>query len=87
MCYISPMRKNYVHARIDAEEAALLKELKKATGETESALLKKGLRLVYQQQVKKAKSALDLVKHSVGKFRSGIGDLSYNKKHLEGFGK
>ena len=79
--------KNYVHARIDREEAALLKELKKATGQTESALVKKGLKLVYQQEVSQVKSALDLARGSAGKFRGGPRDLSTNKKYFEGFGQ
>jgi hypothetical protein len=79
--------KNYVHARLDPEEQALLKELVKTTGETISALVKKGLRLVYQQEVRSAKSALDVAGKLVGSISSGIGDLSTNQKHLEGFGR
>lgn len=79
--------KNYIHARLDHEEQTLLKELVKATGETISALVKKGLRLVYQKEVKPAKNALEAAGDAVGCFASGIGDLSTNKKHMEGFGE
>ncbi len=79
--------KNYIHARLDREEATLLKQLVKATGETVSALVKKGLRLVYQKEVQSTKSALDVAGDAVGCFASGVGDLSTNKKHMEGFGE
>lgn len=79
--------KNYIHARLDREEQALLKELLKATGETISALVKKGLRLVYQKEMKPAKNALEAAGKYVGCISSGIGDLSYNKKHMSGYGK
>lgn len=79
--------KNYVHARIDKEETSILRELKKATGESESALVKKGLRLVYEKEIKGAKTALDVAGESVGKFSSRFTDLSTNKKHMEGYGK
>lgn len=79
--------KNYVHARLGAEDRAILKELKKVTGQTESALVKEGLLLVYQKKVKKPISALELAGDAVGCIASGIPDLSTNKKHFEGFGE
>lgn len=79
--------KNYVHARLDREEQILLKELIKTTGETITALVKKGLRLLYQKEVKPTKNALEAAGDAVGCFDSGIGDLSTNKKHMEGFGE
>ncbi len=79
--------KNYIHARLGPEERVLLKKLKKATGESESALVKKGLRLVYKEEVQGIKNALEVAGDLVGCVSSGIGDLSTNKKHLEGFGK
>jgi hypothetical protein len=77
--------KAYVHARLNKEERAVLEQLKKATGDSESDLLRRGLRLLLQEQ-RPARSALDLAGASVGKFRKGPNDLSTNKKHLEGFG-
>ena len=83
--------KNYVHARLNPEEQRVLKELKKKTGETESSLVKRGLTLVYQKEVKKVQSALELAGDSVGKFSiKGFTDISRNhKKYLEkwGYGK
>jgi len=79
--------KNYIHARLDREEQLLLKELIKATGETITALVKKGLRLVHQKEVKSSKSALDIAGDLVGCVSSGISDLSTNPKHMEGFGR
>lgn len=79
--------KNYVHARLGPEERVILKELRETTGAGESALVKRGLRFIYEQEVRKAKSALDVAGKSVGKFRSRIGDLSVNKKHLQGYGR
>lgn len=79
--------KDYVHARLGEEDKAILKELKKATGENESALVKKGLRLVYQQEVKGAKNALELAGDAVGCLKGGPPDLSTNKKHMEGYGE
>ena len=79
--------KDYIHARIGHEERMFLKELREVTGENESSLIKKGLRLVYQREVKEKKSALELAKGVVGCFASGLRDLSTNKKHLEGYGR
>lgn len=79
--------KDYIHARLGPEDRALLGKLKKATGEGESSLVRKGLRLVYQQEVKGVRSALEVAGKSVGKFKGGPKDLSFHKKHLEGFGQ
>ena len=78
--------KNYVHARLDREARAQLDELKKATGETESALVKRGLRLVHEQ-VRPRRSALEVAGRLVGKYSGGPKDLSTNKKHLDDFGR
>jgi predicted DNA-binding protein len=78
--------KKYVHARLDPETRARLDELTKATGETESALVKKGLRLVHEQ-LRSRQSALDLAADLVGKYRGRIKDLSTNKKHLDDLGR
>ena len=78
--------KSYIHARLAKEDSALLEELKKATGESESQLVRRGLRLV-RAAVAGRRSALDLAGDSVGKFKKAPKDLSTNKKHLEGFGQ
>jgi Arc/MetJ-type ribon-helix-helix transcriptional regulator len=78
--------KNYVHARLTDEDKAVLEELRKVTGEAESELVRKGLRLVLKE-IGRRPSALELAGDSVGKFRKGPRDLARNKKHLEGFGR
>lgn len=78
--------KTYIHARLTAEDRAVLKALREATGEGESALVRKGLRLILKEVGRKP-SALELAGSSVGKFRKGPRDLARNKKHLEGFGR
>jgi hypothetical protein len=78
--------KTYVHARLTAEDRFLLDALKKATGDAESELVRRGLRLVLKE-LEGEPSALDLAGKSVGKFRKGPQDLSRNKKHLDGFGE
>jgi hypothetical protein len=60
--------------------------LRAATGEGESELIRRGLRLVLKELGRSA-SALDLAGGSVGKFRKGLKDLARNKTHLSGFGK
>jgi len=79
------MVKAYVHARLGREDAALLAELKRATGESESQLVRRGLRLVRERVTRR--SALDLAGKSAGKFKGGPKDLSTNRRHLDGFGR
>jgi hypothetical protein len=76
----------YVHARLSEEERAMLEELKKATGHTESELLRRGLRTIFKEHPR-THSALHRAGESVGKFKGGPKDLSLNKKHLKGFGE
>lgn len=78
--------KKYVHARLGKEDRALLEELKRATGHSESELLRRGLRLV-QRELEQQESALHRAGASVGKFAGGPRDLSSNKTHLEEFGR
>ena len=78
--------KSYVHARLGDHERTMLERLKKATGESESAIIRRGLRLV-SKELGDAKSALALAGRSVGKFRKAPRDLSTNPRHLDEFGK
>jgi hypothetical protein len=78
--------KTYIHARLTDEDRSVLKKLREATGEGESSLVRKGLRLVLKEVGRKP-SALELAGDSVGKFRKGPRDLARNKKHLAGFGR
>jgi Arc/MetJ-type ribon-helix-helix transcriptional regulator len=85
MCYTLPV-KTYIHARLTPKERALLEELKKTTGHSESELVRQGLRLIWHE-VRPKRSALELAGDSAGKFKKAPSDLATNKKHLEGFGK
>jgi Arc/MetJ-type ribon-helix-helix transcriptional regulator len=78
--------KTYIHARLTREDRAILEDLKKTTGRSESELVRRGLRLALEQLARK-RSALELAGSSVGKFKKGRRDLAANKKHLEGFGR
>ena len=77
--------KTYIHAQLNEEDRTILRDLKHATGRSESELVRHGLRLVLEE-VRPKKSALELAATSAGKFKKGPRDLSTNKKHLEGFG-
>lgn len=78
--------KTYIHARLDPKERAALEELKNKTGQSESAIVRRGLQLVAQEEQRR-ESALDRAGTSVGRFKSGPRDLSSNPKHLDGFGR
>ena len=76
----------YIHARLSKEDRAVLKELKKATGKSESELVRHGLRRILAD-VGATRSALDAAGKSVGKLKNGPADLSTNPKHLGEFGR
>jgi hypothetical protein len=78
--------KRYVHARLREADRNLLERLKRATGRTESEILRRGLQLVATEEACQP-SALKIAGRSVGRFRKGPADLSTNDRHLEGFGK
>ena len=78
--------KAYIHARLSREDQTLLDELKMATGDSESELVRRGLRLV-RETVGSGPSALELAGPSAGKFARGPKTLSSDRKHLEGFGE
>jgi hypothetical protein len=78
--------KTYVHARLGKPERLLLRELREATGESESEIVRRGLRLM-AQKVGGVRSALDVAGDSVGKIKGGPKDLSTNPRHLDGFGR
>jgi hypothetical protein len=77
--------KSYVHARLGEEERAALRELVRDTGQSESVIVRRGLRLVAAEE-RRRRSALHLAGRSVGRFKGGPRDLSSDRKHLEGFG-
>jgi hypothetical protein len=77
--------KAYVHARLSEDDRVVLERLKKASGRSESEIIRQGLRLV-ARAAERPRSALRLAGRSVGRFKNGPKDLSFNKKRLEGFG-
>ena len=78
--------KAYIHARLTRDDRAILEHLKKATGHSESELVRRGLRLV-EKELGVKPSALEVAGRSVGRFKKGPVDLARNKKHLIGFGE
>ena len=78
--------KTSVHARLGDDDRSVLEQLKRSTGRTESAILRRGLQLVAEEEGRR-RSALDLAGRSVGRFTKGPRDLSTNRKHLDGFGE
>jgi hypothetical protein len=78
--------KTYIHARLGKEDRIVLDRLKQSTGRTESEIVRRGLKLVAEEEGRR-RSALDLAGRSVGRFKKGPRDLSTNKKHLKGFGE
>jgi hypothetical protein len=78
--------KAYIHARLGEDERAALRELKQATGLTESEIVRRGLQLVAAAE-RRRRNALQLAGRSVGRFSTGPRDLSSNRKHLDGFGE
>jgi hypothetical protein len=78
--------KAYVHARLDNDDRQLLKDLKRRTGQSESELVRRGLRLV-AKETRRRLSALDVAGDIVGSVKGGPKDLSTNPKHMEGFGE
>ncbi len=74
-----------VHARLGGEERVVLEKLKRSTGRSESALVRRGLQLVAEEEGRRL-SALALAGRSVGRFKKGPADLSANRAHLKGFG-
>jgi hypothetical protein len=78
--------KAYIHARLRREDRAVLEELKRSTGHTESEIVRRGLRLVADEEGRR-RSALQIAGGSVGRFKNGPADLSIGAHHLEGFGR
>ena len=74
--------KTTVQARLDPESQQALETLTRRLGMSQSEVVRAGLRLMIQQQPAPAKPKFI----GIGKFASGVGDLSTNKKHMEGYG-
>lgn len=86
MCYSRLVPKSLIHARLTEDDRTLLEALKRATGATDSELIRRGLRLI-ERDLRAAPTALDVAGPSVGRFRRGPRDLATHPKHLEDFGR
>jgi hypothetical protein len=71
-----------VQARLDQDSEALLQRLRRRTGLSESALVRRGLALLEASERRGRSRIVGL-----GKFESGRRDLGSNKRHLRGFGR
>jgi hypothetical protein len=78
--------KRLIHARLGETDRAILEDLKRATGWSDSEVIRRGLRLV-RQDLGRSPSALDAAGRSVGRFRGGPRDLSTNPVHMDEFGR
>lgn len=85
MCYIGAV-KTSIHGRLRKEDRAILEELKKATGRSESELIGEALRRIWRD-LQRGRGALDVADTSSGRFAGGPQDLSTNKKYLAEFGR
>lgn len=80
------MKKAVIHARLDPADQTLVAAIKRATGWSDTEVLRRGLRLVHAD-VSRARSALETAAASAGKFAGGPKTLSTARSHLEGFGR
>jgi len=71
-----------IHARLDTETAAMLREVERRMGWSDSEVVREGIKILNGLLVQgRSRSIVGL-----GRFRSGIKDLGSNKDHLKGFG-
>jgi hypothetical protein len=71
-----------VHAPLDEEGERMLVRLRRATGLSDSELLRRGLRAFDLMQGDRGGRRIA----GLGAFASGMPDLGSNKRHLAGFG-
>jgi hypothetical protein len=71
-----------IHARLDADTERQLVRLRKATGLTDSELVRRGLQALAALPVRGSRTIVGL-----GEFESGKPDLGSNRAHLRGFGR
>lgn len=74
--------KAIIQARLDEETQAALNLLVRRHGLKPSEVVRQGIRLV----VKQVEGAKPVEIIGLGKYDSGLTDLSTNKKYMEGFG-
>lgn len=75
--------------KLPDEIAVRLEKRAKRLGVSKSALVRASLEteLNGKSAVEETPSAYDVLKSGFGCVRSGVGDLSTNPKHMEGFGR
>jgi hypothetical protein len=71
-----------VHARLDDGSERILARLRRATGLSDSELLRRGLQAFDLMQGGRSGPRIA----GLGAFKSGVPDLGSNKRHLAGFG-
>lgn len=71
-----------VHARLDPATLAILRELQKKHGWSESQIVRRAIRALSDVEPRATKRRI----HGLGKFASGVADLGSDKRHLRGFG-
>ena len=74
---------NVIQARLDADTDAIRQDLKKRLGWTDARIVREGIKVLASITPKSGKRKLA----GIGKYDTGISDLSTNPKHLEGFGE
>ena len=74
--------KTTVQARLDEETTVALDRLVKRHGLKPSEVVRQGIRLVAKQA--EVSRPIEII--GLGKYDSGLTDLSTNKKHMAGFG-
>ena len=72
-----------IHARLDDETDALRDQLKRSQGWSDSEIVRRGIKVLASVTPAPKKRRF----RGVGKYKSGLGDLSTNKKYMEGFGE
>jgi hypothetical protein len=72
-----------VQARLDPETKQMLDDLAARLDKKPSEIVRDGIRLLSANTPRAGKRRFI----GLGQFRSGIGDLSTNKKHMKDFGK
>ena len=72
-----------VQARLDPATAELLARLRRATGENDSEIVRRGIAALSQTLPRARTRRI----HGLGRFASKVADLGSNKRHLSGFGR
>ena len=75
--------KSTVQARLDADTQKILDDLVKRLGWSPSKVVREGLRMLASCHPRPGRPRII----GLGKFASGVGDLSYNKDHMKDFGR